>query len=79
MVIANLSLIFGILLSNSGRWNWIHLSCQFERNWLQAITGFLFGLYITICLFGMWGARHCGSSDPEKLLQAGEPPDLQGW
>lgn len=57
MVVANLSLIFGILLSNSERWGWIHPSSHFEQNWLDAITGFLFGLYITITLLGIWGAR----------------------
>jgi hypothetical protein len=67
MVVANLSLIFGILLLNSARWGWIHLSSQFERNWLDAICGFLFGLYITIIVFGLRGACRCGTTDSGKL------------
>lgn len=59
MVIANLSLIFGILLFNGERWNWFHASSQLERDWLDAFTGFCFGLYITICLFRLWVARSC--------------------
>jgi hypothetical protein len=67
MVVANLSLIFGILLWNSAQWGWIHLSSQFEQNWLDAITGFLFGLYIAIALLGMWRARRCGATGSVKL------------
>jgi len=67
MVVANLSLIFGILLWNSERWNWIQRSSQLERNWLDAITGFLFGLYIAISLFGLWGTRRRCARKPEKL------------
>jgi hypothetical protein len=59
MVIANLSLILGIMLWNAVRWNWIHASSQFEQNWLDAIRGLLFGLYIAIMLLTMWGARRC--------------------
>jgi hypothetical protein len=62
MVIGNLSLILGILLWNSERWNWIHTSSQVELNWLHALTGFLFGLYIAIIFMNaskMRGQRHC--------------------
>jgi hypothetical protein len=67
MVIANISFIFAILLWNSERWNWVHTSNQIELNWLHAITGFLFGLYIGIMLFGLRGAHRCRAIDPEKL------------
>jgi hypothetical protein len=67
MIIANIALILGILLLNSERWNWVHLSNQVELNWLDATTGFLFGLYIAIMLFGLRGARRCRASEPEKL------------
>ncbi|MFZ1087439.1 MAG: hypothetical protein WAN35_20940 [Terracidiphilus sp.] len=67
MFIANLALILGILLWNSERWNWVHGLSQFEQHWLEAFTGFLFGLYITISLFGMWCARHCRGSELENL------------
>ena len=60
MVVANLALILGILLWNSVRWNWIHPSSQIELNCLHAFTGFCFGLYITIVLFGLRGVRRCG-------------------
>jgi hypothetical protein len=67
MVIANISFIFALLLLNSERWNWVHPSSQFELNWLDAFTGFFFGLYIAIMLFGLRGARRCRASEPEKL------------
>jgi len=67
MVVANLSLIFGILLWNSERWNWVHGFSQFELNWLHAFTGFCFGLYITIILFGLRGAHRCGATGSVKL------------
>jgi hypothetical protein len=57
MVIANLSFILAILLWNSKRWGWIHLSSSFEQNWLDAICGFLFGLYIAVNLFSLWCGR----------------------
>ena len=57
MRIAYIAFILGILLLNSERWNWVHLSSQFERNWLDAFTGFFLSLYITIILFGMRCAR----------------------
>jgi zinc transporter ZupT len=57
MVIANIALILGILLSNFERWHWFHLSSQFEQNWLDAFTGFCFGLFITISFFSLWCAR----------------------
>jgi hypothetical protein len=66
MVIANLALILGILLWNSVRWNWVHPSSQFVQNWLDAFTGFCFGLYITIMLFGMRRARRCAIIDSAK-------------
>jgi len=67
MIIGNLSLIFGILLWNSERWGWVHTASQVELNWLHAITGFLFGLYIALMLFGLRGARRCGAADSGKL------------
>ncbi len=67
MVIANLSMILGILLSNSVRWNWVHGISQMELNWLHAFTGFFYGLYIAIMFFGLRGARRCCAIDPEKL------------
>jgi hypothetical protein len=66
MIIANISFILGILLWNSERWGWIHLSSQFELNWLHALTGFLFGLYIAIMFFGLRGSRCCGIINSEK-------------
>jgi hypothetical protein len=66
MRIANLSFILGILLWNSERWGWSHLSSQFEQNWFDAISGFLLGLYIAIMLFGLRGARRCGITDSGK-------------
>ncbi|HEY1254643.1 MAG TPA: hypothetical protein VGF01_07680 [Terracidiphilus sp.] len=65
--IANLALILGILLWNSERWNWVHGLSQFEQHWLEAFTGFLFGLYIAISLFGMWRAHHCRGSELDNL------------
>ncbi len=56
-VIANVSLILGILLSNAERLGWIQHPSPFEHDWLDAIAGFLFGLYIAVALLGMWGAR----------------------
>jgi len=67
MRIANLSLIFGILLWNSERWNWVHSLSQFELSLLHAFTGFFFGLYIAIMLFGLLGARRCGATEAGKL------------
>jgi hypothetical protein len=62
IVVANLSLILAILLWNSERWNWVHTSSQFQKNWLDAITGFLFGLYITINLIILRRRGGCGQS-----------------
>jgi membrane associated rhomboid family serine protease len=56
MVIANISFIFAILLWNSERWNWVQGFSRIQLNWLHAITGFLFGLYIAILLC----SRRCG-------------------
>jgi hypothetical protein len=67
MRIAYLSFILGIMLWNSERWNWVHGFSQIQLNWLHAMTGFLFGLYIAIMLFGLRGARRCRASEPEKL------------
>jgi hypothetical protein len=67
MRIAYLSFILGILLWNSERWNWVHGFSQFERNWLDAFTGFFFGLYIAIVVFGLRGARRCGATGSVKL------------
>ncbi|MGA3081253.1 MAG: hypothetical protein ABSD44_07710 [Terracidiphilus sp.] len=67
MRIANLSLILGILLCNAERWNWVHASSPFERNWLDAFTGFFFSLYIGIMLFGLRSARGCRATEPENL------------
>lgn len=66
MIIANLALILGILLQNSLRWNWIHGLNHTELNWLDAITGFFFGLYITIMFFGLRKARRCCVTTPEE-------------
>ena len=66
MVIANIALILGILLSNSVRLNWVHPSSQLALNWLDAFTGFCFGLYITIMLFRLRFARCCGVNASEK-------------
>jgi len=66
MIIANIVFICGILLLNAERWNWIHLSSQFERNWLDAFRGFCFGLYIAIMFFGLRGVRRCGIINSEK-------------
>ncbi len=60
MRIAYLSFILGILLWNSERWNWVYGFSQFELNWLHAFTGFFFGLYIAIILFGLRSVRRCG-------------------
>ena len=67
MRIAYLSFILGILLWNSGRWNWVHGFSQFELNWLHAFTGFFFGLYIAIILFGLRSARRGDTTDSGKL------------
>jgi hypothetical protein len=66
MRIANIAFIFGILLSSFERWHWVHPSSQVELNWLDAFTGFFFGLYIAIIFFGLRGARRCGSIAPEE-------------
>lgn len=67
MRIANLALIFGILLWNSERWNWVHGLSLFELSLLHASTGFFFGLCIAIMLFGLLGARRCGNTGSVKL------------
>ena len=66
MCIAYLSFILGILLLNSERWNWVHPSSQVELNWFHAFTGFFFGLYIAIILFGLRGVHRCAITDSEK-------------
>jgi hypothetical protein len=66
MMIANIALILGILLSNSVRLQWVHGISQREVNWLDLFTGFCFGLYITIMLFGLRSARRCGTNASEK-------------
>ena len=66
MVIANVSFILGILLWNSERWNWVHGIGQMELNWLHGFTGFFFGLYIAIILFGLRGSRRCGLTESGK-------------
>jgi len=66
MVIANIAFVFAILLWNSERWNWVHGFNQIQLNWLHAITGFLYGLYIAIMLFGLRSAcrnRTMGSGE----------------
>jgi uncharacterized membrane protein len=60
MVIANIALILVLLLSSFQRWHWIQLFSPFEQNSLDAFTGFCFGLYSTIVLFGLRGVRRCG-------------------
>ena len=73
MRIAYIAFIFGILLLNAERWNWIHLSSQFERDWLDAFTGFFLSLYIAIMLFGQQAALQ-----PMTLAGGGNPaaPEL---
>ncbi len=66
MIIANISFIVGILLWNSERWGWIHLSSQIEQIYLDAISGFLFGLYIAIMFFGLRSARCSSLTDSGK-------------
>ena len=66
MIVANLAFICAILLWNSDRWNWVRGISQMELNWLHALTGFLFGLYIAIMLFGVRGVRRCGLTDSAK-------------
>jgi hypothetical protein len=67
MIIANVSFILGILLSNSERWDWVHGLSQFELNWFHAFSGFFLGLYIAIILFGLRGARRCGATSSVQL------------
>jgi hypothetical protein len=67
MRIANLSFILGILLWNSERWNWVHGFRQIELDWLHAFTGFFFGLYITIIVFGLRGACRRRNSESGAL------------
>jgi hypothetical protein len=63
MVIANISLILGILSSNAQRWNLVHGFSQMEVNWLDAFAGFFLSLYITITFLGLRGVRRCGLTD----------------
>jgi hypothetical protein len=58
--IANISLVLGLT-------PWIFREyVPVSQNWLHAVCGFLFGLYIAIMLFGLRGARRCGITDSEK-------------
>ena len=54
MVLANISLVIGLLL-----WLFVHPAGQLEKNWRDAACGFLLGLSVTISLFGLWFARRC--------------------
>jgi zinc transporter ZupT len=57
MVVANLSLAVGLLLSV-----FVHPSGQLQRDWLDAICGFLLGLSITMNFFGLWRSRRGASA-----------------
>jgi hypothetical protein len=64
--IANASLVAGLLLWNSVRWNWIHPSSQIELNYLDAMCGLLMGISIGINLFVLRSARRCGADTSGK-------------
>ncbi|MGA3347300.1 MAG: hypothetical protein ABSC76_20835 [Terracidiphilus sp.] len=61
-VIANISLVIGLLL-----WIFVHPSGPLEKDWLDAVCGFLLGLSVTINLFGLWSAHRCGGTATGKL------------
>jgi hypothetical protein len=54
MAIGNMALVIGLLL-----WLFVHPSHQLEKNWRDAVCGFLLGLSITINLYGLRFARRC--------------------
>ncbi|MGD0829785.1 MAG: hypothetical protein ABR907_02500 [Terracidiphilus sp.] len=62
LIVANISLVLGILLWNFQRWGWIHSTSPFEQNWLDALSGFLFCLYITIYLLTLRRGNCSGQS-----------------
>ena len=62
MVFANLSLAVGLLL-----WVFVHPAGQIERNWLDAICGFLLGVSIAVNLMNFWCSSRCGDTQPGKL------------
>ena len=67
--IGRFSLVAGLLL-----WMFVHPTGQFEKNWLQALTGFLLGLSITINLFGLRFARRCAEVEaPTGTAHAPQP------
>jgi len=68
MIIGNLSLILGILLWNSVRWNWIHPSSQIERNYLDGVCGLLLGISIGINLFVLRHCSRCGQKENEQSI-----------
>ncbi len=53
-VIGNLSLAVGLLL-----WNFVSLPGSVDRHWLHGLCGVLFGISISINLFGL-RRRRCG-------------------
>jgi hypothetical protein len=61
MVLANISLVIGLLL-----WTF-RASIPVNQDWLHAVCGFLLGLSITINLFVFRFARRCGASESGKL------------
>lgn len=62
VVLANLSLAAGLLLRVL-----VHPAGQMERNWLDAICGFMIGLSIAVNLFGLWACRCRRASQPGRL------------
>jgi Flp pilus assembly protein TadB len=62
MVIANISLVIGILLLY-----FVHPAGQVEGNWCHGVGGLMLGLSITVNLFGLLLVKRCGG---------GESPDL---
>jgi zinc transporter ZupT len=62
MVLANLSLVAGLLL-----WVFVHPAGQIQRNWLDAVCGFLLGVSIAVNLLNLWSSSRCRNTEPEKL------------
>jgi hypothetical protein len=62
LVLANLSLAVGLMLRV-----FVHPAGQMERNWLDAICGFLLGMSIAVNLFGLWACRYRGISESGRL------------
>jgi hypothetical protein len=67
--IGNFSLVAGLLL-----WMFVHPTSQIEKNWLEAVSGFLFGFYITVNLFVLrFGCRGRGPLTPTGTASAPQP------